>query len=77
MDDKLKALKNYESMVEALFDQELLRENNIETSIYNEDTVDLLPMFSEINNGLRIVVLEKDYENALKILEEYKNNTPQ
>jgi hypothetical protein len=74
MEDKLVTLKNYETMVDAMFDQELLRENNIESSIYNEDTVELLPMFGEINNGLRIVVFQKDIEEATKILEDYKNS---
>jgi hypothetical protein len=74
MEDKLKTLKNYETMVEALFDQELLRENNIDSTINNEDAVDLLPMFGELNDGLRILVFEREYENALKVLEEYKNS---
>jgi len=73
MEDKLVTLKNYETMVDAMFDQELLKENNIESSIYNEDTVELLPMFGEINDGLRIVVLQNDLEEATKILEDYKN----
>lgn len=74
MEDKLKTLKNYETMVEALFDQELLRENNIDSTINNEDAVDLLPMFGELNDGLRILVFEREYENALQVLEEYKNS---
>ncbi|MFZ4724677.1 MAG: putative signal transducing protein [Paludibacter sp.] len=74
MEDKLITLKNYETMVEALFDQELLKENNIESSINNEDSVELMPMFGEINDGLRIVVFETDYEKAINILEEYKNS---
>lgn len=73
MEDKLITLKNYETMVEALFDQELLKENNIDSSINNEDSVELMPMFGEINEGLRIVVFEKDYEEALNILAEYKS----
>jgi hypothetical protein len=72
MEDKLITLKNYETMVEAMFDQELLKENNIESSINNEDSVELMPMFGEINDGLRLVVFEKDFENAIKILEEYE-----
>jgi hypothetical protein len=76
MEDKLITLKNYENMVEALFDQDLLRQNDIESSLSNEDTVDLLPMFSDTNNGLGIVVFEKDFEKALKVLEEYKNSVP-
>ncbi|HRZ96535.1 MAG TPA: DUF2007 domain-containing protein [Paludibacter sp.] len=76
MEDKLVPLKNYESMVDAMFDQELLKENNIQSSINGEDSVELMPMFGEINEGLRIVVLEKDYETALKLLEEYQNSLP-
>ena len=72
MEDKLVTLKNYETMVEALFDQEILKENEMESSINNEDAVELLPMFSEINEGLRILVFEKDYETAMKVLEEYR-----
>ena len=74
MEDKLITLKNYETMVEAMFDQEILRENNIDNSINNEDSVELMPMFGEINEGLRIVVFEKDYEQAIKILEEYESS---
>ncbi len=73
MEDRLITLKNYESMVDAMFDQELLKENNIESSINNENSVDLLPMFGEINEGLRIVVFEKDFEQAIKILTEYND----
>lgn len=71
MEDKLRTLKNYETVVEAMFDQELLRENNIESSINNEDSVELMPMFGEINEGLRIMVFENDYEKAIKVLEDY------
>ena len=59
MEDKLITLKNYETMVEAMFDQEILKENNIESSLNNEDSVELMPMFGEINDGLRLVVLKK------------------
>jgi hypothetical protein len=73
MEDKLITLKNYETMVEAMFDQELLHERNIETFLNNEESVDIMPMFGDINEGLRILVFEKDYENALNLLEEYYN----
>ena len=73
MEDRLVTFKNYESMVDAMFEQELLRENNIDCSINNEDSVDLLPMFGELNDGLRIVVLEKDLEKARNVIEDYYN----
>jgi len=31
-------------------------------------------MFGELNEGLRILVFEKDFENAIKILEDYNNS---
>lgn len=73
MEDKLVTFKNYESMIDAMFEQELLKENDIDCSINNEDSVDLLPMFGELNDGLRIVVLEKDLEKARKVIEDYYN----
>ena len=73
MEDRLVTFKNYDSMVDAMFEQELLKENNIDCSINNEDSVDLLPMFGELNDGLRIVVLEKDLEIARKVIEDYYN----
>jgi len=74
MEDRLKTLKNYETMVEALFDQELLKEKNIDCSINNEESVEIMPMFGEINEGLRILVFEKDFENALNVLNEYNDS---
>jgi hypothetical protein len=71
MEDKLVTLKNYETMVEAMFDQDLLQQNQISCSIDNEDSGELLPMFGEINEGLTISILENDQEKALKVLKEY------
>ncbi len=71
MKDKFITLKCYETVVEAMFDKELLEVNKIECAINNENSVELLPMFGEINEGLRIVVFEKDYETALQILSDY------
>lgn len=71
MEDKLKTLKNYETMVEAMYDQELLRESNIDNFINNEESVGLMPSFGDINEGLRILVFEKDYDTAINILKKY------
>ena len=73
MEDRLVTFKNYDSMVDAMFEQELSKENDIDCSINNEDSVDLLPMFGELNDRLRIVVLEKYLEKARKVIEDYYN----
>jgi hypothetical protein len=74
MEDKIVTLKNYDTMVEALFDLEILRANHIECFINNEQLVELYPMFADINEGLKIVVFEKDLEKAYKVLEEYNHS---
>lgn len=71
MEDKIITLKNYDSMVEAMVDQDVLRANDIECFIGNEQLVELYPMFSDIDEGLKIVVFEKDFERATKLIEEY------
>jgi hypothetical protein len=74
MEDKLVTLKHYDGMIEVMFDQELLKENNIQSFINNQQLVELYPMFSDINEGLKLVVFEKDREKALQIIAEYKKN---
>ncbi|MFZ4582163.1 MAG: hypothetical protein ACOYM7_05885 [Paludibacter sp.] len=74
MEDKLVTLKTYETVVEALFDQELLRENGIDSTLNNENIVELMPMFGDINEGLRLLVFEKDFDKSTKVLEDYQQN---
>jgi len=71
MEDKIVTLKNYDTIVKAMFDQEILSCNHIECFINNEQLVELYPMFADIDEGLKIVVFEKDLEKAQKVLEEY------
>jgi hypothetical protein len=74
MEDKLVTLKTYETVVEALFDQELLRENGIDSTLNNENIVELMPMFGDINEGLRLLVFEKDFDKSIQTLEDYQQN---
>ncbi len=71
MKEKVVTLKNYETMVDATIDQEVLKQNGIECFIGNQQLVQLYPMFSDIDEGLKIVVFEEDVEKALALLEEY------
>lgn len=71
MQDKIITFKNYDFMVNALFEQEILRANGIECFINNEKTVELYPMLNNINEGIKLIIFEKDFEKANKILGEY------
>ena len=71
MEDKIITLKTYDTMIDAMVDIDVLRVNEIECFIGNEQLVELYPMFSDIDQGLKIVVFEKDIERALRILEQY------
>jgi len=77
MNNKLVLLKNYETMVEALYDQELLRENGISSTINNEGLVELMPMFTEINDGLGLLVFDTDLQKSIQLLNENNNATQQ
>lgn len=71
MEEKLVKLKNYERIEEAMLDQSVLAENSISSSISNSTSAEILPMLSELNEGIALMVFEKDKENAGKILNEY------
>jgi len=71
MEDKIVALKDYKNMVNANLDNEVLKENGIESFVGNQQIVELYPMFQDIEEGLKIYVFEKDYEKALNLLENY------
>lgn len=74
MEDQIITLKTYESTVDAMVDQEILRTNDIECFINNDQLVELYPMFKAIDEGLKIVVFEKDFDRALKILADLKQD---
>ncbi|MEA4935393.1 hypothetical protein SDC9_115998 [bioreactor metagenome] len=71
MEEKIVRLKNYERMEEAMLDQSVLKENKISSSIYNSTSADVLPMLYEIDEGVALMVFEKDIDNAWEILKEY------
>lgn len=72
MEDKLVLLKTYETMVELLFDQEILLENDIQSTIHNQGLVELYPMFGELNDGLSLLVFDSELQKSIQILQEYQ-----
>lgn len=71
MEEKIVKLKNYERMEEAMLDQSVLSENKISSSISNSTSAEILPMLYEINEGIALMVFEKDFDKAWEILKEY------
>lgn len=71
MEEKIVTLKTYERMDEALLDQSVLSENKISSSIYNSTGAEILPMLYELDEGVALMVFEKDFNNAWEILKDY------
>jgi len=71
MEDKIVALKDYKSLANANLDNEILKENGIESFVGNRQVVELYPMFKDIDEGLKVYIFEKDFEKASKLLNEY------
>lgn len=71
MKDKIITLKYYDTMVDATVDQGVLHANGIDCFIGNQQLVQMYPMFNEIDDGLKIIVFEEDYDNAIALLAEY------
>jgi len=71
MEDRLVKVKTYERMEEALLDQRVLSENNIECNIQESTSAGILPMLYDLDEGIALLVFEQDIEKADKILTEY------
>jgi hypothetical protein len=71
MEDKLVKVKTYERMGEAMLDQRVLSENNIRSSVQNSTSAEILPMLYELDEGIALLVFEKDLKRADELLEEY------
>jgi len=60
-------LKNYDSLIEAEIERDILINNGIECFL-NDDPVDLFPLVPTLENSPRIIVFERDRDSALEIL---------
>ena len=75
MEDKLVFLKQYDTMVNAMYEKELLEENGIQSTLFNENITELLPIFNDRNDGLCLMVFENDLMNALQFLADFEETT--
>lgn len=71
MQPKLVKIKNYERLEEALLDQSVLQQNNIECTINNSKTAEILPMLYEVDEGIALMVFDIDFDKSWEILKEY------
>ena len=71
MEDKLVKATTYERIEEAMLDQQILSQNNIASSINNSTSAEILPMLYELDEGISLLVFEKDIEKSREILKEY------
>lgn len=67
-DDNLVILKAYDNSVLAHMDKNLLEANNIETFIFDENTVGVNPLWNITVGGIKLNVRNIDYPAAYEIL---------
>ena len=73
MNDLVK-FKFYETALEANRDKQILAENDIQSFIANEQTIQSDWLLSQALGGIQLQVFENDFENAGKILSDYHEN---
>lgn len=72
--NNLVKFKFYETALEANRDKQILAENGINSFIANEQLIQSDWLLSQAVGGIQLQVFENDFENAEKILTEYKEN---
>ncbi|MCY0968655.1 putative signal transducing protein [Chryseobacterium wangxinyae] len=73
MSDLVK-FKFYETALEANRDKQILAENDIQSFIANEQTIQSDWLLSQALGGIQLQVFENDFESAEKILNDYHEN---
>ncbi len=73
MSDLVK-FKFYETALEANRDKQILAENQIQSFIANEQTIQSDWLLSQALGGIQLQVFEDDFEKAEKILTDYHKN---
>lgn len=74
--DKLVVAKYYDSVLNAELDMEVLKSNDIKSTVTDDMMIGIFPLFDEKERGISLLVLENDLEKALQILEEYHHSMP-
>ncbi len=71
---ELVKFKFYETALEANRDKQILAENDIQSFIANEQTIQSDWLLSQALGGIQLQVFENDFESAEKILNDYHEN---
>ncbi|MCY0979063.1 DUF2007 domain-containing protein [Chryseobacterium wangxinyae] len=71
---ELVKFKFYETALEANRDKQILAENDIQSFIANEQTIQSDWLLSQALGGIQVQVFENDFESAEKILNDYHEN---
>ena len=74
--DKLVVAKYYDSVLNAELDMEVLKSNDIKSTVTDDMMIGIFPLFDEKERGISLLVFENDLERALQILEEYHHSMP-
>jgi len=74
-EEKLVVVKYYDSMINAEFDMDVLKNNGIESTVTDDMMVGIFPIFDEKERGISLLVLEENVEKSIKILDDYYNSS--
>lgn len=72
--NNLVKFKFYETALEANRDKQILAENDIQSFIANEQTIQSDWLLSQALGGIQLQVFEDDFEKAEKVLTDYHEN---
>ncbi len=73
---KVVSLNSYTSIIDAEFDADILKQNDIKCKINQSIMANIypIPLFTEQQNPLEILVFQQDKQKAIEILNDYHNS---
>jgi DNA-directed RNA polymerase subunit M/transcription elongation factor TFIIS len=75
MNDNLILVKTFSSPIDANISLGFLQANGIEGILFDENTIYANPLYATAIGGVKLLVRESDYEAALEIFNEIRNDS--
>ena len=69
----MKVVKTFSSPIEANIAKGFLESNGIDALLFDENTIYINPVLTTAVGGVKLLVSEEDYSNAIQLFEETEN----